>query len=131
MSETTGKILNMKTYGPSEEIAKKTQAYAMFDVKIAATDSFAKVPDILKGGDRKRKFGMVMSMACIPNLHEQEEPLIVGADMPTILVDADTIEDLEERAVAEIKGMTKILQDTLDGKIVPPIADDFEESKQE
>lgn len=125
-TETKGKILNMSSYGPTEDLANRTQAYAMFDVKIAATDSFAKVPDLMTGGDRKRKYGMVMSMACIPNLHEQQEPLIVGAEMPTILIDGDSVEDLEERAITEIKGMIKIMQDTLDGKIVPPEAGDTE-----
>jgi hypothetical protein len=121
------RVVDMSTYGPSEELAKRTQAYAMVDVKVVATDKYVKVPDIEKGGDRKRRYGIVMSMAAIPNLKDQLEPVMVTQDMPMIMIDADNFEDLEERAIAEVRGMIRILEDTLSGKIVPPTAEDYVE----
>ena len=111
-------------YGPGEELLEKTKAYPMVNVRVCATKEFETVPDILTGGKRKRKYGAVISMAAIPDFEKQQEPVMVMQDIPMLLIDGDTIDELEERVVAEVRSMMKITKDTLDGKIVPPSQED-------
>jgi len=112
-------------YGPSEEVMKKTKAYPVLPLKVVATDEFEKVPDILTGGQRKRKYGAVIAMAVIPDLSTQQEPVMLTQDIPMLLVDGESLQDLEDRLVEEVKGMFRLTQDTLDGKIVPPTPEDY------
>ena len=114
-----------RNYAPSEDLLQKTKAYAMIPLKVCATDSYEKVPDILKGGQRKRKYGAVISMAVIPDLAQQQEPVMLAQDIPMLMIDSDTMEDLEERLLVEVKNMIQLAQDTLDGKVVPPTAEDY------
>jgi len=114
-----------RNYAPSEDLLQKTKAYAMIPLKVCATDSYEKVPDLLKGGQRKRKYGAVISMAVIPDLAHQQEPVMLAQDIPMLMIDSDTMEDLEERLLVEVKNMIQLAQDTLDGKVVPPTAEDY------
>lgn len=98
----------------NSEISKKTGVYPMIDVKICASRDVAKVPDLLTGGMRKRKYGMVLSMSGFPNFSQVQEPIMTPIDMPSILVDADSLDDLRERAILEVEGMIEQLRDALD-----------------
>ena len=120
-----------KNYAPSDELLKKTKAYAMIPLRVCATDSYEKVPDIITGGERKRKYGAVICMAVIPDLSKQQEPVMLAQDIPMLMVDSDTMEDLERRLLAEVKNMIQLAQDTLDGKVVPPTAEDYATEKTE
>lgn len=87
------------------DLLKKTQAYPVIDAKLCATDKFVKVPDLLTGNRRKRRYAMVISLSGIPNFSEQPEPIIMPPQIQTVLIDSDTFEDLRERVVAEVDAM--------------------------
>ena len=99
-------------YEIDPEIKKKTGAYPIIDVKMVPVNLHT-TTDILKGGQRKRKFGMVMSIAIVPGLDQEQDPLLLAPEMPTMFFDADSIEDLQERAEAELKGMIEATKDQL------------------
>tara|TARA_Y100000310_G_C20248089_1_gene607785 strand:- start:10 stop:420 length:411 start_codon:yes stop_codon:yes gene_type:complete len=114
-----------RNYAPPEELLQKTKAYAMIPLKVCATDNYEKVPDLLTGGQRKRKYGAVISMAVIPDLAKQQEPVMLSQEVPMLMIDSDTMEDLEARLLSEVTNMIRLAQDTLDGKVVPPTVEDY------
>jgi hypothetical protein len=117
-------------YSASGEVLEKTKAYPVIPVRVCATDQYERVPDLLTGGDRKRKFGAVLAMAVIPDLATQQEPVMVAQDIPMLLIDGDTLEVLEERFIEEVRGMFRLTKDTLDGKVVPPEPEDYDKEEE-
>lgn len=99
-------------YQIPEELQKKTSSYPLVDSKIVPVQ-LNTVPDLLTGGVRKRKFGLALSIAVVPDLDQEEDPLMLGATLPTMFFDADSIEDLLERAKAEIDAVIKSAKDQL------------------
>lgn len=85
-----------------DPILDRTMAYPVIDVKICPTNNFAKVADIATGGKRKRRYAMTLAMSGIPDFANQPEPMIFPPKMDTVILDADSIEDLRERAIKEI-----------------------------
>ncbi len=112
-------------YSISPEIDAKTNSYMMVDTKFVATP-LNKVADIATGGSRNRRFGLVLSIAVVPELDKQEDPIMVSQTMPTIFLDADTLEDLKDRVHEEIDIIIRHTDDVISGRIVPPTAEDFD-----
>jgi hypothetical protein len=91
-------------YEIPEEIRAKTNGYPVVDAKIVPVQ-IDQVPDLADGGERKRKFGMVLSVAIVPDLNAQLEPIMLDARIPTMFFDGDSLEDLVERAHAELESV--------------------------
>jgi hypothetical protein len=116
-------------YSISEEVAKISNSYMMVDTKFVPTN-LTKVADIATGGQRNRRYGLVLSIAVVPELDKQEDPIMVSQQMPCIFVDADSLEDLGVRAKEEIDVIIRHTGDILSGRIVPPVAEDFDEQSE-
>ena len=82
-----------------------------------------RVPDMSTGGERRRRYAIVLSFGGIPNFQEIQEPITINADMPKKLIDGDSIEDLRRRAHAELDASINIFRDTTDGTIHEKIAE--------
>mgnify|MGYP000944929008 CR=1 FL=1 len=95
-------------------ILDKTEVYSVIPINLCATQEFVTVPDIATGGKRKRRFGLVLSMSAVPNLDKQAEPLMFPANLATVFLDADSIEDLRERAIYEIDMMIDHLKNAVE-----------------
>lgn len=89
---------------------EKTGAYPLLNVLVCPV-KLDKVPDIATGGTRSRRHGIVLSMSAIPNLNEQPEPIAVQGNMQTILIDADSYEDLREKFIKEIDEMIQQMKE--------------------
>jgi hypothetical protein len=83
-------------------LLEKTDIHPVVYAKVCPVMSFKTQPDLLNGGDRKRRFAVVMSLNGIPNFHMRRDPLIVPSEVDSFLLDADTIEDLRARMIREI-----------------------------
>jgi len=83
------------------DINNRTDIYPMVPATVAPA-LLKKLPDLETGGLRNRRVGCYLSVAVIRGLESHRDPLILQGDMPMILVDADTLEDLRERAIDEI-----------------------------
>ena len=70
-------------------------------------------------------------MAVIPDLAQQQEPVMLSQEVPMLMIDSDTMEDLEKRLLSEVTNMIRLAQDTLDGKVVPPTVEDYATEEQE
>lgn len=76
-----------------------------------------KVPDIATGGTRNRRFAAYISAAIIRDLTEHQDPIILQGDLPQLLVDGDSLQDVKERVFEELEAVFKNAQDLVDGKI--------------
>jgi hypothetical protein len=111
--------IDMDKYVASESIRKVTEAYPMFDAAIMPT-GLKEVPDIASGGQRSRKYGMVLSIAFVPALDQQPQPLTIPKNqLPTLFIDADNLEDLKERCNQEVENMLKMAEDFMSGELKP------------
>lgn len=104
-----------------EILLNKTQDYPLINAEICPFP-MKRVPDMSTGGDRRRRYAIVLSLGGIPNFQEIQEPVTINADMPKKLIDSDSIEDLRKRAHAELDAMINIFRDTTDGTIHEKIA---------
>jgi hypothetical protein len=111
-------------YSVSKEIADKTDAYMMADTKLVLTPTTT-VPNLATGGTRKRKFGMMLSLAVVPDLDTQEDPVMISQGSPSIFIDGDSLDDLCLRAKEEIEIIVRHTQDVMDGKVPMPTEDDL------
>ena len=101
-------------------LLNKTQDYPLVNAEICPFP-MKRVPDMSTGGDRRRRFAIVLSLGGIPNFQEIQEPITINADMPKKLIDGDDIEDIRRRAHAELDAMINIFRDTTDGTIYDKI----------
>jgi len=119
-NQKSDKVVEEKDYNyVTEDLKKRVGVYPMMEVQYCPYIS-KKVPDIINGGERKRKYGVLWSMSCIPQYHDQEDPTVIQAKAPMMLVDSDSIEDLEEMMIAQVKGTIKLYKDVESGEVVPP-----------
>lgn len=115
--EKTPTTINREDYiFVTEEMSKNSNIYPIMDVQCCPMDR-EQVPDIASAGYRNKRYGAVISISCVPNYDKQPNPLIIQAGAPAMLVDADTIEELEKRINAEIKGTLKLYQDVQEGNV--------------
>jgi hypothetical protein len=105
--------IDVSKYDVPEELKSKTSAYPVVDVKVAPVP-LKTVPDIATGGERVRRFGLVMSVAAIPDLSSMQQPLMLDASIGTMMFDADSLDELQERAIAEIKSIIAMTKDQLE-----------------
>lgn len=102
-----------------EALLRKTQAYPMKDIMICPVHTEMQ-PDLMNpGNNRRRKHAIVLSMAGIPNFDQMPEPVAVGGGLPYMLIDGDDMDDLEKRAIEEMKQMFQLYRDTCDGSFRP------------
>jgi hypothetical protein len=94
------------------ELTENTDKYPLIRVSICP-NTLSKVPDLGTGGDRTRRFGCTLSLGILPMLDEIDEPVMVNADMPTMLVDGDTLEQVKARVKAEIDMMFLAFEDNV------------------
>lgn len=97
----------------SSSVSKTTGVYPLAEVLICPK-RLDKVPDLATGGDRSRKYAIIMSLSAIPNLHEQPEPIMLQARMPSLIIDADSLDDLRVRCVEEIDGIIDQMKEALE-----------------
>lgn len=80
----------------------------------------SRIPDLIKGGKRVKKFGAWFGMNILPQLDEQvtspDAPLILPEPPPVLLV-ADSLKELRDRLVFEIDVLIDTAKDVLSGKI--------------
>jgi len=106
-------IENVPTkYDIPADLKKITSSYPLVDSKIVPVQ-LTTVPDLLSGGKRKRKFGLALSIAVVPDLDKEEDPLMLGSQLPTMFFDADTLDDLLERAQAEMEAVINAAREQL------------------
>jgi len=94
-------------------ITSATNIYELFKVNVCPVET-KKVPDLLTGGDRKRKFGVALSIALIPTYQQLPEPISIPQDMGAMLIDGDSLDDIKARIVAEVEMIFKAYQDMED-----------------
>jgi hypothetical protein len=119
------KTLEELDYSVSKEIAAKTDAYMMADTKLVLTPT-KQVADIASGGMRKRKFGLMLSLAVVPDLDKQDDPVMISQGSPSIFIDGDNLDDLCERAKEELEVIIRHTKDVMDGKVPMPSLNDLE-----
>jgi len=90
-----------------------TGMHEVLPVKVCTSTRFDLVPDLLRGGNRKRKFAMVISLNGIPNFDERPDPLMIPTDLDTFLIDGDTLADLRARAILEIDRLINQIEQVL------------------
>jgi hypothetical protein len=101
-----------------EGLKRRTNKYPVYNVFIAP-DRIKKVPDLLNGGLRKRRYGLILGMGAIPDFSKMDEtPMVETRRVPQILIDADTIQDLKDAAIREITKICDIMQKFVDGEIL-------------
>lgn len=100
---------NQFEYSVAEELKEKTQAYPVVDTKIVPVD-FVKVPDIRNGGERNRKYAMYLSVCIIP---DPQDGMVIPDEMPALLYDGDSLNDLLERAHAELDVIFEAAEDKI------------------
>lgn len=110
-------------------VLSKTQDYPLVTAEVCPLP-MKRVSDISTGGERHRRFAIVLSMGGIPNFQEIQEPITVNADMPKKLIDGDSIEDIRARAHAELDCMINIFRDTTDGTITDKLAKAAEDAEE-
>lgn len=110
-------------------LLEKTQEYPLVTAEICPLP-MKRVADISTGGERHRRFAIVLSLGGIPNFEEIQEPITINSDMPKKLIDGDSIEDIRKRAHAELDCMINIFRDTSDGTIHEKIAEAAEGSEE-
>ena len=93
-----------------EDLKKTTSKYPLVKVAICP-QTLDKVPDIATGGNRSRRYGCTLSLGILPFLEEIEEPVMVNSDMPTMMVDGDTLDQVKDRVMAEIEIMFEAFED--------------------
>ncbi|RMH18644.1 MAG: hypothetical protein D6698_06845 [Gammaproteobacteria bacterium] len=95
---------------------KSGMSLVVTNVGVVASD-LPTVPDLETGGERTHRFGCWLSLNIFPDLHKQQQSpnqsAIVLPTPPTVLITADSLEDLEERLVTEIKELIKHADNTL------------------
>lgn len=96
-----------------KKVLDASNMHPVMNVKICTSERFDLVPDLLRGGKRKRKYAMVISLNGIPNFHERQDPLIIPTDLDTFLIDADTLPDLRARAILEIDRLIHQIEEVL------------------
>jgi hypothetical protein len=117
--ETYGSENNMERYQvTNEKLTKYTDAYPLIDASVVPVKTKT-VHDFKTGGERKRRYGIVLSLGGIPNFSEMSDPVVIHQTMPRTVIDGDTIEVLRQRVLAEVDAMFNLLQDTIDGKVNP------------
>ena len=103
-----------------DPVMTRTAAYPMVDIKLCPVKEFETTHDVGTGGRRKRKYALVFSMSAFPNFSKLPEPIMTPVSMDTILIDADSVEDLRARAYLEVDGMiaqlNKAIEDIKAGK---------------
>lgn len=112
---------NMNNDNPNENnknldnLKKRINKYPIYSVYFTP-ERIKRVPDLLNGGLRKRKFGLILGMGAIPDFSKMDDPPMVETmRVPQILIDADTIEDLRNAAIQEITKMCNVMQKFVDG----------------
>lgn len=98
-------------------LKKRTNRYPIFSVYFTP-ERVKKVPDLMNGGLRKRKFALILGIGAIPDFHKMEDPPMVETmRVPQVLIDADSIDDLKKAAINEITKICGIMQKFVDGEI--------------
>lgn len=111
--------LDITDYGINEEIKKKTGSYIAIDVTVVPME-LHKVVDFQTGGKRSRRLGMSLSANIITDLTKEPEPVIMGRGQEHLFIDADTLDDLKERAHAELDAIFLYTKDVISGKAPKP-----------
>lgn len=100
----------------NEETLAHTGAYPMYELLVCPARNIKKVPDLATGGTRKRKLALVFSMSAFPDFANVAEPIMTPSGMDTMLIDADSIEELRARAIIEVDDMMTKIQEALEIK---------------
>jgi len=98
------------------ELTEKSKSYPMMDATVCGTVTKS-VPDLLTGGERKRKFAAVLSLAGLPGFDKMQDPVVIQSNLPKVLIDADSLETLRERCMAELEKMFNVFEDTINGTL--------------
>jgi len=98
------------------ELTEKSKSYPMMDATVCGTVTKS-VPDLLTGGQRKRKFAAVLSLAGLPGFDKMQDPVVIQSNLPKVLIDADSLETLRERCMAELEKMFNVFEDTINGTL--------------
>lgn len=98
------------------ELTEKSESYPMMDATVCGTVTKS-VPDLLTGGERKRKFAAVLSLAGLPGFDKMQDPVVIQSNLPKVLIDADSLETLRERCMAELEKMFNVFEDTINGTL--------------
>jgi hypothetical protein len=127
---TNSEMVLPKDYQVQDQIVlSKTQDYPLVTAEVCPMP-MKRVSDISTGGERHRRYAIVLSMGGIPNFQEIQEPITINADMPKKLIDGDSIEDIRARAHAELDCMINIFRDTTDGTITEKLAKAAEDAEE-
>lgn len=111
--------INLDNYGIGKDLKTKTGSYVAIDVSVVPMQLHM-VSDMATGGKRKRRLGMTLSANILTELNEEQEPLIMARGQQHLFIDADNLDDLKERAHAEIDAIFKYTKDVIDGKVPRP-----------
>ena len=114
--EIYGERDNRRYVVSNQELLAQTHAYPISDASIVVTPT-KEVPDIATGGKRKRRYGLVLAVAGIPGFEHMEDPVLLNAGLPKVLLDGDSMEILRERAHAELDAMFNLFEDTVNGTV--------------
>ncbi len=134
VKETDSKVNSEMPLPPEYQVQdqvllEKTQEYPLVTAEVCPLP-MKRVADISTGGERHRRFAIVLSLGGIPNFEEIQEPITINSDMPKKLIDGDSIEDIRKRAHAELDCMINIFRDTSDGTIMEKIAEAAEGNEE-
>ena len=109
------------------ELLGKTSSYPITDASIVLSPTET-VQDFTTGGQRKRRYALVLSMAGLPTFEKMEDPIVLQSNLPKVLIDGDDIEILRARAHAELDAMFNVFEDTASGSLsmegMEPIVDE-------
>ncbi|RMG36428.1 MAG: hypothetical protein D6732_08240 [Methanobacteriota archaeon] len=86
-----------------------TNIYRVLEDVVAVASNLTKVPDLMTGGDRARRFGACMGINIIPELDKNmaDGPVLVSSP-PLAFFDADSLEELRDRLVYEIDNLIEL-----------------------
>ena len=113
--ESYGKDFDESRYlVQDEKLLKDTSSYPLRDMSIVTTPT-ENVHDFKSGGQRKRRFAIILSMAGLPGFDKMEDPIVLQSQIPKVLIDGDAVDILRERAHAELDAMFNVFEDNVNG----------------
>jgi len=100
----------------NKELNQVTSVYPVIPASVVPVPT-KKVADLANGGMRNRKYAAYVSAAIIRDLVDHQDPVIIQGDLPKILIDGDTLQEVKERMFEELSAVFQNAQDLVDGKI--------------
>lgn len=104
--------LNTEDSVVNDNLTKLTGKYPLVKVCITPVQ-MATVPNIVTGGDRLRRCGAAFTLGILPEMDKMEQPIMINSDLPILMLDADSLSDLEERVHLEVTTIFNQLKDNI------------------